>query len=243
MTLDIWPLVAAAGLLGVSVLLGGWVSGLASPALGDAGIDGSARRLLLGILWGAILTFGALAALAVLRVDVTALGYAVVALVFTVGLALRPLVADVAHGVALRASHDLERGEQVEVAGESGVVVAVRLAEVVIERSDGARVTVPARIVRRGPIRNFSRTGRRRFEVQRLLPAKADIATMRTRLLGILTAEEQVLEEPAPEVHVSDGDIHGTPLVTLHAWVPTEAYPAVAERLRAEIDRASEHTA
>lgn len=149
---------------------------------------------------GATLLAGWLAVLAWIGVDTTALGWMLVALVLAVGLALRPLLTDVASGIVLRTSGAVAVGDVVRCGQVEGVVRDHLATFLRIEQADGTWVALAHRHAFRSPLVNLSRSGRRRVKLVFTLPAAADLESTEQAILGVLADDERVLDAPAPDV-------------------------------------------
>jgi small-conductance mechanosensitive channel len=128
-------------------LLAVWVANVARHGTGRAmlraGAPPNARLFLERIAQLGVLVLGAILALGILGLDVTALtafiGLATIALSVSLQDILRGLVT----GLYLLIEHPFQVGDTVEVAGQTGVIEDVGVRATILRNAQGDRVIVP----------------------------------------------------------------------------------------------------
>lgn len=154
------------------------------------------------LVGGATLLAGWLAVVSWIGADTTALGGMLVALVVVVGLAVRPLIVDVASGLVLRSTRAVEVGDVIRCGPVQGTV-RERLATVLrIEQVDGTWANLAYRHVFDHPLENLSRSRQRRVRIEVPVPTGADVDQVEAAVRDALQADERILDKPAPLVRV-----------------------------------------
>jgi small conductance mechanosensitive channel len=222
--------VVAAGWIG-----GGFVRGLARVGLEGTPVDPRVRLSLLGLVRPVVVGVAAVMALEVLDVDLSTVAAMAGATTLAVGFALQPALSNLAAGALLTTLRPYREGDLVECAtGERGRVLDQGPFAVVLERSDGVVVTVPNQATFVAPVRNLSRLGRRRVDVELVLDADTSVELARSVVVDRLLADGRVLRDPPPSLAVVAADERGLRVVA-RAWVHPDhheaAHPALTEEV------------
>src|SRR5438093_6935535 len=185
-------------------------------------------RVLRRTITSSIVAVGVLSALLVIpQVRAVAGGIlassAVVGLV--VGFAAQRTLANVVAGLLIAFTQPLRLGDEVEVAGQSGVVEEIGLTYTYVRARDEARIVIPNEKLASETIRNSTIRAREKLaEINVQLPLAADLRAAVDALREAVSGERQ------GTVLVSDLAERAT--VTVRAWAPDEA---AAERLESEL--------
>ena len=165
----------------------------------------------------------------------TSLTALVSVLTLGVTLAAEDILGNVAGGLVILSSHPFNIGDEIEVAGTSGVVREITLNHTKIEAVNGQVIMQPNKELSSSRIVNYTAMGRRR--VVRTVTASYDAPTevVKAACLEAVAATPNVLTEPAPSVYLTD---YGSSAIeySVRCWAETkdywDVYYALNENLR-----------
>lgn len=166
----------------------------------------------------AVLLVGALVALSLSGVPVSAF-VAVLGLVgAALGLALKDIVANTVAGLVLLLQRPYSIGDSICVAGVEGVVRDLRVRDTLVEAEDGRLVFVPNQTVFASVITNASVNPKRRIEVRIEVPLGSDIEAAIADVVGAFESVAGRLPEPAPRARILSATATSA-VVVGHLWV------------------------
>jgi small conductance mechanosensitive channel len=158
-----------------------------------------------------------------------------------VGFALQGSLANFASGVMLIFFRPFVAGDYVEAGGTAGVVLEVGIFATVLKTPDNKRITIPNSGITDGTIINFSAHDTRRVDLVFGIGYDDDIKKAKEILMGILTADERVLSDPAPVVAVGELADSSVNFIC-RPWVKTDDYWGVywdvTEQVKLQFDAA-----
>lgn len=148
-----------------------------------------------------------------------------------IGLALQGALSNVAAGVLMILLRPYRVGDEVEVAGQTGVVKRVNLFTTELATRDNRRVMAPnAKVMGEVVVnRTFYRT--RRVDLEFDVAYEMDLDRVLEVMKACADADERVLNEPKPWAAVS-GFKDSSVTVVLRAWAKTTEYVQVGYDLR-----------
>ena len=123
-----------------------------------------------------------------------------------IGLALRPLLENLAAGIILQARGPFRPGDQIITHGHEGTVEDINLRTVVIKTTDGVRVHIPNVRILDEPIVNLSGYAERRTRLEVGLEYGTDLALARRVALQAVATVEGVMDDPAPDALIFEFD-------------------------------------
>jgi small conductance mechanosensitive channel len=226
-------IVIVAAIVGISALVGSWLSGWVASGLERTGLDPMVRRLVARAVRPLLLLIGIVAAVQYLAIDLTPVTAMLGAATLAVGLALQGSLSNVATGALLLTLRPYREGDVVQVAGKTGTVVEQGYFRMTVRTADGILVSLPNNVVFAGAIDNYTHLGQRRIDLQLTFPFDADTRKVVGVLQQVLADHEAVLDEPAPQVAITDLSPRG-PVVTARAWVAADQLGAVRSELSHE---------
>jgi len=165
-----------------------------------------------------------LLAVSLVGVDVgsVVLGFSAV-LGLILGFGLQDTMNNVFSGVWIAALRPLDKDERVEVQGQEGIVTEVGLMATELLKPDNTRITIPNKLIWDEPIINYSRMPERRIDVPVGISYDGDVDKAVEVALDFLRDHEEVLDEPEPQVSVTDlGD--SSVNLMLKGWTDKEKY-------------------
>jgi small conductance mechanosensitive channel len=140
-----------------------------------------------------------------------------------VGLALQGSLGNFASGVMLILFKPYRVGDLVSLAGHVGHVDAIKVFNTVIITLDGKKVIIPNGQITGSVIENLSTRGKIRIDMVFGIGYGDDIDKAKEVLMNILTSDERVLKDPAPQVAVSELGDSSVNFVT-RPWVHPDVY-------------------
>jgi small-conductance mechanosensitive channel len=118
---------------------------------------------------------------------------------FTLGFALQDVAKNFVAGVLLLIQQPFDIGNDIEVAGFRGTVLAITLRTTELQTWDGCHVLIPNGDVYVKPIINFSRDPHRRLDLTISFQHDHDLDRIKPLILESLIEAPGALQEPKPE--------------------------------------------
>lgn len=162
-------------------------------------------------------------ALNVLGVDTTSLIAVLGAAGLAVGLALQDSMKNFASGVLLLIFRPFDKGDLVEAGGTSGVVRAITLLTTELRTLDNKQVIVPNGTIWSDVITNYTAEDLRRVDLVFGIGYGDDVKAAKRIIEEVLAADERILQDPAPQVAVSELADSSVNFV-VRPWVKSEDY-------------------
>lgn len=140
-----------------------------------------------------------------------------------VGLALQGSLANFAGGALILMFRPYKVGDYITAQGVGGTVTEVQIFNTILTTPDNVRIVVPNGSMSNGIITNYSAEATRRLDFVFGIGYADDIAKAREVIMSILTAEERVFDDPAPQVVVGNLGESSVDL-TVRVWVNAADY-------------------
>ena len=140
-----------------------------------------------------------------------------------IGLAMKDSLSNIAAGIMLLILRPYKLGDYIDCGSVSGTIQQMGLFSTILKTPDGLFVSAPNSVVFGTPIKNYSRNPIRRSDITVGIAYADSLAVAVQAMKDILTHEEMVLKDPAPEVLVSELADSSVQL-TLRYWTATENY-------------------
>jgi len=126
-------------------------------------------------------------------------------------------------GIWIATLRPIRMDEWVEIAGHWGRVSGLNIMSTELLTPDYTYITIPNKEVWGSPIKNDTRMPRRRVNVDVGVAYGTDLDKAIKIAMGVLKKHEMVMEDPAPDVVVTElGD--SAIVLQLRAWTKTENY-------------------
>ena len=207
--------------------------------LGRSRLDQAVASFVLNSARALILVAVLLAVLQQVGVEATSLLALLGAAGLAIALSLQTSLANFASGLVLLAFRTVRVGDHIEVGDVRGQVREMLPFHVVVDTPDNQRITLPNTLLANGPVRNNSALPNRRAQWALPVPARYDLAAVKSALLGCLVADARVLPEPAPQVHVQEWS-EDKRVLAVQAWARTDEATLVQQLLLEELGKAVE---
>jgi len=192
------------------------------------------QRFVTQITYVGILVFAIVASLARFGIQTTSFVAILGAAGFAIGFALQGSLANFAAGVLLLVLRPFKIGDFVEAGGVTGSVQDIQLFTTILTTPDNVKVLVPNAQIYGGVIRNYNGYETRRIDLAVGIGYEASIEAAFAAATSLMSSDERVLEDPAPQVLVSelaDSSVN----LNLRLWVNGADYWSVLFDLRRHV--------
>ncbi|MDR2517180.1 MAG: mechanosensitive ion channel family protein [Spirochaetaceae bacterium] len=140
-----------------------------------------------------------------------------------VGLALKDILGNMAAGITLLFLRYYKTGDYIEAGSAAGVVRDMDLLATTLETPDGVYISAPNALLLASPIKNYTRSGKRRMEIVVQISYHDSIDAAFHVMREIAREESRFLVDPAPQVMVKSLADNGVQLM-LRAWAAHDDY-------------------
>ncbi len=169
-----------------------------------AGVDETIAPFLSGLVYALVLVFVLLAVLGLFGIPTTSIIAVLGAASLAVGLAMQGTLANFASGVMLLLFRPFQVDDFIEVAGQTGTVETIGVFATTLNTVDNVQITIPNGKVYGESIKNYSANETRRIDLVAGVAYDDDLQVAKDTLMGILEADDRVLDDPPPTVAVSE---------------------------------------
>ena len=187
-------------------LIGSWIVGRIVRALRRVmrrlNYEESLQRFLMNLIsWGLRIVL-ILVVVSALGVDVTMFAAILAAAGLAVGLALQGSLSNFAGGVLVMIFKPFRLGDLVETQGVLGVVKDIDILNTKLITPQNKLAIIPNGPIANGNIINYTIEGKMRVDIVVGVGYEENIKKSKEVLLGVLTSNPKVLQDPAPSVNV-----------------------------------------
>lgn len=215
------------------------VGGLTGRGMQRREVDHAVISFITAILKSVIFIAAILMALSHVGVQTTSFIAILGAAGLAIGLALQGSLANIASGVLLIMFRPMRAGEYVEAGGVAGTVESISIFQTTLKTPDNKVVFVPNAQITSEPITNYNREALRRIDLVVGVSYEADLKAAKQLLMDLITADERVLSEPAPNVRVNELGASSVDFI-VRPWVKGEDYWAtrwdLTEKVKLALD-------
>lgn len=154
----------------------------------------------------AVIAIGLFCALSILGLDktVTSLlaGAGVVAL--AIGFAFQDLTANFISGAFIALQRPIQVGDVVETNGYFGKVKSINLRSVIIDNFGGQEIEIPSKEIFQNPIKNFSKSGERRMQIDCGISYNDDLDLVQKLAVEAIQSLDFVRDDKPVELHFTE---------------------------------------
>lgn len=191
------------------LLFGWWLAGRVQKLILRAldrmpRMDATLKPFLSSLARYAIIAVTLVAVLARLGVQTTSIIAVLGAAGLAIGLALQGTLQNIAAGIMLLVLRPLKVGDYIDAGGISGTVDEIGLFTTDMTTFDGVYQSVPNSSLWNTSILNYSRLPTRRMDVPVGIAYEDDVERAMALLLDQLKKDERILDDPAPQVLVTN---------------------------------------
>lgn len=225
-------------------VIGRWiakrVSEMIRKVMIKSNVDETLRGFLRNIIYYALLAAVVVMAIGQAGLNITSFVAVLGAAGLAVGLALKDSLSNFAAGVMLIMMKFFKKGDYVEVAGQSGTVISVRIFNTLLHTPDNKQVFVPNGAVLSSAITNYSGNDTRRVDLVFGIGYDDDVLKAKAVLERIISEEPRILADPATNISVhelADSSVN----FVVRPWVNTadywSVYWALTEKVKLVFDQ------
>ncbi len=180
--------------------------------------------------------------LGVLGLNIDALAAMLGGVALAIGLSLREQFSSLANGLILAFKKPFRIGDLVDVGSSRGWVEGIGLFDTTLRTMNNEAVFIPNSEVCSSTIVNYSNRPTRRIDLTVRVNYKADLLAVRTVIERVLAEDERILEDPKPQIIVSELASNSVDLA-VRPWVKIADFMAVLfglnEKIKLAFDEAN----
>lgn len=181
------------------------------------------------------------AALAAMKINMAFLATIVAALVVALGFALQETLGDLASGVMLAFFRPFKVGDEVQIAGDRGVVQNLGIFSTQLVTTDNIEISVGNGAAFGGVIKNYHAFGDLRLDLDYGVSYDADLDVAIKAILSAAEGDDRIKSSPAPWAKVTGlGD--SAVNIQLRLWCKAKDYRAIkmdiSHRVKTALDKA-----
>ncbi|MDF1750940.1 MAG: mechanosensitive ion channel [Alphaproteobacteria bacterium] len=211
----------------VGLWLAGRLSGWTRRSLGKyQRIDGTLKPLFASLVRYLIVIITIIAILNQFGVQTASIIAILGAAGLAIGLALQGTLQNIAAGIMLLILRPFRVGDFVEAGPVSATVDEIGLFTTQFTTADGVYVSCPNSSIWNSKVTNYSRNGQRRMDLVIGISYSDDIGQAMDILNGLMTKDDRVLKDPAPQCMVTtlgDSSVN----ITMRFWARSADFWAV----------------
>ncbi len=166
-------------------------------------VDATLARFLGSLILFAGMSGVIIAALSAMHINLAFLASVVAALVLALGFALQDSLSDFASGIMLALFRPFGVGDQVEVAGETGVVMETGLFSTQLVTRDNIQISVGNGAIFGNTIKNYFHDGKLRLDTDIGVSYDANLDASIAAILGAVKDDPRIHKNPAPWAKVT----------------------------------------
>jgi len=189
-------------------IIGRWIAKLVRRGvmrmMERAKVDATIIGFVSNIAYIALLAFVVIAALGQLGIQTTSFIAILGAAGLAIGLALQGSLANFAAGFLMIIFRPFKVGDFIEGAGVAGVVEEMQIFTTTLKTGDNKIIIVPNAKLSGDNIINYSARETRRVDMTVGVAYDADLSKVKEVLNEIISKEERILADPAPQVAVAE---------------------------------------
>jgi small conductance mechanosensitive channel len=217
-------IIGAVTLLTIGWIAASWAQRLAARGLARVPwLDQTLKLFLTRLLWWIIIIFVLVAVLNQFGVQTTSIIAVLGAAGLAIGLALQGTLANVAAGVMLLILRPFNVGDYVDAGGDAGTVVEIGLFNTELKTIDGLCRLIPNSKIWTNTITNFTRNPSRRADVPVGISYGDDINAAENVLMDLMTGDDRILVDPAPQVMVT-ALADSAVILNMRCWTKVDDY-------------------
>lgn len=218
--------VAAIVIFLIGRIFAGWARKLTRRGLERGNVDTTLVPFVAKLVYYAVMAVVVIAALNRLGVATTSVVAIFGAAGLAVGLAMQGTLANFASGVMLLIFRPFDVGDYVDAGGTAGSVMEIGIFATTLKSPDNVKITVPNSQIYGATIANYNGYETRRIDMVMGISYDDDIKLAMDTIRRIVTADERVLADPAPQIAVSNlGD--SSVDIVVRPWCNTADYWAI----------------
>lgn len=216
-----FQVVGALIVLFIGFMAAKWIGNILLKSFEKKGIDITLSKFLVGIIRAVVIGFAIIIALGKFGITIAPFIAALGAIAFGVSLAIQGPVANYGAGVVIILTRPFVVGDTVTIAGQSGVVDIVTLANTQLVDEEGVRITIPNKLIVGEIIENSKANKLADGVIGISYEDEPELAI--AAIKKVLAGFEEICRDPEPAVGVSefaDSSVN----ISYRYWVPTTKF-------------------
>jgi len=210
-------------ILVIGRILAGVARRMVKKVLNRYNVDSTVVKFAGSLVYALVLVFTVVAALSKFGVETASFIAVLGAAGFAVGFALQGSLANFAAGVLILIFRPYKVGDYIDAAGVAGTVKEIKLFTTYLATPDNVKIMVPNGMVYGNIIRNYSAHDLRRVDLMVGISYGASIQKAMEVLTDLITDDQRILPDPAPQIAVSEMADSSINLV-VRPWVKKDDY-------------------
>ncbi len=205
-----WAVTYGLDILGAIVILvvgkiaAVWIKKISEKLFAKSKMDVTVSKFLGNIIYGLAITFVVIMALSKLGVETSSMVAILGAAGLAIGFALQNSLSNFAAGVMLLVFRPIRVGDFVEAGGVSGIVEEIHIFTTKLKTPDNKVIFVPNSKIAGDTITNYSLEDKRRVDMTFGIGYTDDIEKAKSIIYRVLSEDDRILKDPAPQVAVSE---------------------------------------
>lgn len=209
------------------LVLGRWIAGLLKDLVTRAMERAKTDQILVSfvgnLVHALLLVIVVISALNILKIPTASFVAVIGAAGLAIGLALQGSLSNFAAGVLLIIFRPFKVDDLIEAAGVLGIVEEIQIFTTQLRTRDNKTVIIPNAKLTADNLINYSAKGTRRVDLTVGVGYGDDLAKVKSVLADVLGQEDRILEEPEPQIAVSEHADSSVNLV-VRPWVDAADY-------------------
>jgi small conductance mechanosensitive channel len=201
----------------------GFVARMLRKGMNARQVDATLQNYLVSIITVALNIILVIAILSQFGVETTSFAAIMAAAAFAIGAAWGGLLANFAAGAFLLVLRPFKVGDLIGAGGTIGIVDEIGLFSTTVTTPDGVQVFIGNNKLFGDNIHNYSTNPHRRVDRTMQLAHGVDVNDAIARIKHVLSTQDGVLQEPAPEVWVIDYTMAG-PVLAVRPYSKPKDY-------------------
>ena len=232
-------------LMALVILVVGWwlakrVAEIAQKLMQKRNLDPAVENFVGSLIQYGLLVFVVIAALSQVGIQTASLIAVLGAAGLAIGLALQGSLANFAAGFLIMLLRPFKIGDYIEAAGTAGSVENIQIFNTELKTPDNRKVIIPNSLVTSGNVVNYSAKPTRRVDLGVRISHGDDIDTAKAVMAQLLSEDERILAEPAPNIRVGALGESSIDLI-VRPWVKSadywDVYWDLTEKIKKRLDR------
>jgi small conductance mechanosensitive channel len=197
--------------------------------LASKDVDPSLRSFFLNLFVIGLRAFLIILCMQMMGIKMTLFVSIAAAFSVAIGLALSGTMQNFASGILILLLKPYRVGDTIMAQGQQGIVKSIQLFYTIVLTFDNRTVIFPNSKLSNEVIVNLSREGRRRLDIELIIPNALLFEQVKRKILEVLNSDEDILKDPAPRIGISTLDADKYKIM-VNAW--TEAHGFEDSRLK-----------
>lgn len=159
-----------------------------------------------------------------------------------IGLALSGTMQNFASGILILLLKPYRVGDTIMAQGQQGIVTSIQLFYTVVLTFDNRTVIFPNSKLSNEVIINLSREGKRRIDIELIIPNTLSFDEAKAKILQVIKDDENIMSDPEPRIGISSLDADKYKIM-LSAWTQAHGFEDAKLKLQEMLMASKAHLA